>query len=743
MANQNFRVKNGLEVGIGGTIITTSASGLVGIGTTNPQTALHLGSGGNIRLNRTDNTRSSLIFHDNNGFNINANTSGDDIIINSGNVLGKVLLQNNSSTTLTAQSGTVLIGSATSTGTSSQPLQVTGGAYVSGSLGIGVTNPAANSNGVLQVNGTIGLAPNSQIRQWTNGDGGTLQIFATQVVVSSTNSGSYGYSDGASIAAVSNSDGTLLLDAGRASTTSTRFKVGNTSSNNCYLQLGSTLYADTGSGALGINTTSPLQKLHVLGNLLVAAGSSTGQHITQKAYELNSGTLSWEGSAGQLFSITNNLTSGSIFSVNDVSGIPSIDVNANGTVSIAAYGGNVGVGTTNPTTRISIGGTTGISFSDTNIRLGDATTGSSITSGNNNFFGGVGAGKSNTTGNYNNFFGKCSGYCNTTGGYNNFFGRDAGKNNTTGNYNNFFGYGAGCSNTSGGSNNFFGRNAGYCNTTGIHNNFLGLNAGGQNISGNNNNFFGISAGQVNSSGSYNNFFGYSAGLFNNSGKYNNFFGRQAGYCNNIGSCNNFIGYYAGYGNTSGNANNFIGRNAGCKNTSASNNIAIGWNAGTTGLTPSGLVNLTTTGNTIAIGNTNITNFYTMMAAKAFANTTVKWNSSTYELAADTSSIQFKTNVRPFLSGLDELLKIESVKYNAIEEPDSLDQVGFIAEQIDEIGLKDFVVYDNNQNPFSVSYDRMMALAVNAIKELSEENQLLKQEVIIIKDLLTHAGIGSL
>ena len=71
---------------------------------------------------------------------------------------------------------------------------------------------------------------------------------------------------------------------------------------------------------------------------------------------LNSGTLSWEGSAGQLFSITNNLTTGSIFSVNDVSGIPSIDVDANGTVSVVSYGGSLGIGTTNPTRTLHIQG---------------------------------------------------------------------------------------------------------------------------------------------------------------------------------------------------------------------------------------------------------------------------------------------------------------------------------------------------------------------------------------------------
>jgi hypothetical protein len=113
-------------------------------------------------------------------------------------------------------------------------------------------------------------------------------------------------------------------------------------------------------GKVGIGTTNTQAQLHIVGDVLVAAGSSTDQYITQKAYEVNNGTLSWEGSAGQLFSITNNLTSGSLFSVNDVSGIPSIDVDADGTILLAPYGrsdiGLVGIGTTTPTSKLTVQG---------------------------------------------------------------------------------------------------------------------------------------------------------------------------------------------------------------------------------------------------------------------------------------------------------------------------------------------------------------------------------------------------
>ena len=93
------------------------------------------------------------------------------------------------------------------------------------------------------------------------------------------------------------------------------------------------------SGRMGIGVTNPVAKLEV----------NVGSAVT---------ALDIQGSAGQLFSVTNNLTSGSIFSVNDVSGIPSIDVDADGTIQLAPFSTTefVGVGTTNPTTKLHVVG---------------------------------------------------------------------------------------------------------------------------------------------------------------------------------------------------------------------------------------------------------------------------------------------------------------------------------------------------------------------------------------------------
>ena len=207
------------------------------------------------------------------------------------------------------------------------------------------------------------------------------------------------------------------------------------------------------NGNVGIGTTNASSTFTVRGNSLITGvstfqGISTFQSNVNIAgtvaigtainiipyNNLNSGTLSFEGSAGQLFSITNNLTSGSIFSVNDVSGIPSIDVDAAGVVELVPFNGRVGVGTTNPSASYKFDvagngrfsqdivvnsvniGCGGISTTNVIVGAGAGTSGP----GSENVFVGAGAGRSVTS----------AAYRNTAIGYQAMYNNDIGPTNT-------------------------------------------------------------------------------------------------------------------------------------------------------------------------------------------------------------------------------------------------------------------------------------------------------------------------
>jgi hypothetical protein len=86
--------------------------------------------------------------------------------------------------------GNVLIGSASSTGTASQPLQVTGGAYVSGNTGIGTTNPQYRLDVVGDINLTGTFRQNGSqfvASRWTSGIGDDIYRLTGDVGIGTTN----------------------------------------------------------------------------------------------------------------------------------------------------------------------------------------------------------------------------------------------------------------------------------------------------------------------------------------------------------------------------------------------------------------------------------------------------------------------------------------------------------------------------------------------------------------------------
>ena len=152
--------------------------------------------------------------------------------------------------------------------------------------------------------------------------------------------------------------------------------------------------------------------------------------------------------------------------------------------------GNVGVGTTNPTSAVDSDNTgvvhagivTANSFYGSGANLTGITASQVSGTGfepdaDENLFAGTCAGgtydPSSGSACHNIFLGSCAGKSITEGDFNVFLGRCAGTNNSTGGSNNFIGYDAGRSHTTGYKNNFFGNCAGYAHESGNSNNFIG------------------------------------------------------------------------------------------------------------------------------------------------------------------------------------------------------------------------------------------------------------------------------
>ena len=168
----------------------------------------------------------------------------------------------------TFTNGPVFIGAATGTGTATQRLQVTGGAYVSGNLGVGIINPASNTQ--VAIAGTLGI---SEV-----GLPGTRTLFT-----SGTSGFTLNHNDNSQITfqtlgvnrlTYSHSSNFWNIPSG------TPFLIGTGTSTGTANQL---LRVEGGayvSGNLGLGITNPTSKLHIVGDALVTGVSTFSGSIT-------------------------------------------------------------------------------------------------------------------------------------------------------------------------------------------------------------------------------------------------------------------------------------------------------------------------------------------------------------------------------------------------------------------------------------------------------------------------------
>lgn len=192
-------------------------------------------------------------------------------------------------------------------------------------------------------------------------------------------------------------------------------------------------------GNVGVGTSSPAQRLHVVGRSLFQNAGTASLFILDRL----DGKIMAAGAGG--FSST---------VAYDESGIFKIESNSRTSIAQGVFGadrgattrfvidgaGRVGVGTDEPHLLSKFDVVGAINSSQQYNLGGDRVL---WTPGLHNLFAGFGTGAGITTGSENAFFGRTVGFSITEGSFNSFFGNDAGLFNTTGSFNSFFGFASG------------------------------------------------------------------------------------------------------------------------------------------------------------------------------------------------------------------------------------------------------------------------------------------------------------
>lgn len=494
-------------------------------------------------------------------------------------------------------------------------------------------------------------------------------------------------------------------------------------------QIGSTPYAVRSVSAGNADTAISAATAT---NATQLGGVAASQYVQTSDSRLNDARTPTPGSSNYIQN-TNSQQSGTNF-----------NISGNGTV-----GGIVSGNVVNAGTQFNIGGTRILTVNGANGT-------------NSNIVAGVGAGASLTPNNNNGIF-------------NSFFGFNAGNQTTTGGLNAFFGSGAGQSNTLGSSNSFFGNAAGINAATGAHNSFFGDSAGAFNQGGDNS-YFGAETGLSNSTGNNNSFFGSGAGSSVHNGSNNTLIGARAEADENLtnataiganavvqASNSLVLGSITGLGQATSDTNVGIGTALPSKRLDVHASTA-GDGISLSGSGPGYFLNAGNLAAEAALGFAGSAGFYSSSALQGdivlrnlggrvllqhgaggaalivnstgtvaiptlgSAGGTSLCRNSANEISTCSSSLRYKTNVLPFLGGLEIINRLRPIRFTW--KQDGTKDIGFGAEEVEKVAP--LFTFKNDKGEIEgVRYDRLGVIFVNAFKE--QQAQIEKQQEQINKD----------
>jgi len=100
------------------------------------------------------------------------------------------------------------------------------------------------------------------------------------------------------------------------------------------------------------------------------------------------------------------------------------------------------------------------------------------------------------------------------------------------------------------------------------------------------------------------------------------------------------------------------------------------------------------------------------------------------VSINTSSRRFKYNIKPLDEDFSQILHLQPRRYTRTLDPSGPSEIGYIAEEVDSLGMKCLTLYEDEDKkiPLSINYKKMVMFTNEIVKMHHAEIEKLKAEV---------------